>query len=76
MIDRARKPRGRAVVIRENENINQALRRFKRKIRSQNEGKARKIRGKNGGKNKGKRRSQENQTRCKENCLKIKSILL
>lgn len=36
MIDRARKPRGRAVVIRENENINQALRRFKRKVEDSN----------------------------------------
>jgi small subunit ribosomal protein S21 len=36
MIQNNRKPRGKAVVLREGENINQALRRFKRKVEESN----------------------------------------
>lgn len=36
MIDKNRKPRGRAISVREFENINQALRRFKKKVDESN----------------------------------------
>lgn len=36
MIDKHRKPRGTAVTLREHENINQALRRFKKKVMETN----------------------------------------